>query len=138
MAGGKPGKGEAGRYVAGLNQSGGRVYLHRVVAERMGIIPSVVAGTGGKWSESIDHANGEKLDNRRSNLRLRTRSQQETNPNDELRRNNTSGIRGVSLIKRTGKWMAHATESKRSISLGHYATKDEAVAARLAWDTAKE
>src|SRR6266542_4661433 len=106
MAGGK---GAVGRYV----MSADGFYLHRFIAHRAGLIPSLAVEEGqyGKWSQSVDHANGNKLDNRRANLRLRDRSQQMSNPNDALRSTNRSGYRGVNYVQsreRFGKpWRAY-------------------------------
>lgn len=43
---------------------------------------------------------------------------------------NTSGVKGVSWHKGTGKWVARIQFKKQSISLGYYDDFDEAVAAR--------
>jgi hypothetical protein len=137
MAGGK---GHTGRYVMGSDG----FYLHRLIAYRAGIIPSLAVEQGqrGKWSQSVDHANGNKLDNRRANLRLRDRAAQMRNPNDKPRSTNRSGHRGVSFVKsreRFGKpWMAYVTVNYKTINLGWYATVEEAAAARQAWDQSKE
>lgn len=50
----------------------------------------------------IDHINGNRNDNRIENLRLVTFSQNCLN--NKKRRNNTSGVTGVHLYKRTGMW----------------------------------
>ena len=50
----------------------------------------------------IDHIDCDGLNNRRSNLRLATRSQ--NNQNARLRANTTSGFKGVSWNKRKHKW----------------------------------
>lgn len=131
MAGGK---GSVGKYVA-RRTKGSTTYLHRVVAERMGL-ELVPAPGQGRWRVSVDHINGDKLDNRRENLRLLSRPQQMTNLADGLRSSNTSGHRGVSLIRKSGKWMAHATVDGRSVSLGAFATREEAIARRAEWDRA--
>jgi hypothetical protein len=55
-------------------------------------------------SHQIDHINGIRTDNRRSNLREATAKQ--NNENITLRRDNTSGYRGVTLNKKSGKWQA--------------------------------
>lgn len=133
MAGGK---GHAGKYA----RTPEGIYLHRLIAYRMGLLPSlwITAGQQGRWSISVDHINGNKLDNRRCNLRLRDRSQQMRNPNDKPRSTNKSGYRGVSYVKlraRFGKpWMAYVTVNYKTINLGWYATVEEAAAARRAWD----
>lgn len=129
MSGGKGGK---GKYV----QSSTGVYLHRLIAQRMGLI--VKAKGEGRSVPSIDHENGNKLDNRRSNLRLRTRAQQMINPNDALRVTNRSGYRGVSYVKSRAKfgkpWFANVMVAGKTINLGWYATAEEAHQARLRWD----
>jgi hypothetical protein len=131
------GKGPKGKYLARA-VDGRTTYLHRVVAERMGLVESATGGTDrGRWTHSVDHINGDKLDNRRENPRLLTRQQQMLNTNDGLRSTNTSGVRGVSFIKSQASrrpWMAYVQVSGKSLSLGLYATKDEAAAARQRWD----
>lgn len=130
------GKGPVGKYAT---RSDG-IYLHRLIAYRMGLLPSlrIEAGQRGKWIASIDHGNGNKLDNRRENLRLRARPEQMRNPNDKPRSTNKSGYRGVSYVKlreRFGKpWMAYVTVNYKTINLGWYATVEEAAAARRTWD----
>lgn len=127
MSGGK-GK---GRYLARKNAKE-TIYLHRVVAHRMGLIESVQPAPGmrGNWTTSIDHINGDKLDNRRENLRLATRQEQSTNPADQPSVRNTSGHRGVYFQKGTGKWTAQITVSRRSVYLGQFETIEEAIEAR--------
>ena len=124
--------------MGGVDISSG-VYLHRWVAHRMGLIPSLEERTArGRRAVSIDHINGEKLDNRRSNLRVLDRPAQTRNLADKPRSTNRSGHRGVSFVKsreRFGKpWMAYVTVNYKTINLGWYATVDEAAAARQRWD----
>ena len=71
----------------------------------------------------IDHINGNKLDNRRSNLRVVTRS--ENLMNAKTRSNNTSGYKGVSFNRDCNRWQAHIRTSK-SIYLGLFDTKEDA------------
>ena len=75
----------------------------------------------------IDHLNGNKLDNRICNLNSTTSSQNNFNRSKNYR--NTSGHRGVTLIRRNLKkrWLVQL--SKKHI--GHFATFEEAVEARL-------
>ena len=81
--------------------------------------------TGEFPPDDIDHINGDKYDNRLSNLRLATRSQ--NGCNNPLRSNNTSGYKGVSA-RRNG-WLAQIKYEKQHIYLGDYPTKEEAYAA---------
>lgn len=58
---------------------------------------------GAQAGEVVDHANGDRLDNRRANLRKV--STQANNQNlTRLKSNNTSGYRGVSFDKAAGRW----------------------------------
>lgn len=131
------GKGN-GKYAA-HQVLGKTFYLHRYVAERMGLIDlTEPPSERGAWKVSIDHINGNKLDNRRENLRLRDRSKQMHNTNDGLRSTNKTGYRGVSLIKARAHlpkpWYASAQLNRKSVGLGMYATAEEAAAARKRWD----
>lgn len=82
----------------------------------------------------IDHANGDRSDNRWSNLRLANRS--ENNMNAGLRSNNKSGTKGVSYRPDTGKWHARIKRDGKVTLLGDYASLDEAIAARKAAEAA--
>lgn len=77
-----------------------------------------------KKGEFVDHINGNKLDNRKCNLRLCSRSQNLSNA--KIHKNNTSGYKGVSLIKSTGQWQATITVNKKKIYLGIFWDKKEA------------
>lgn len=77
----------------------------------------------------VDHINRDKTDNRISNLRLATRSENARNIN--RRRDNTSGITGVNFLPKTNRWTAKLTINGWNHFLGSFATKEEAVAARL-------
>jgi hypothetical protein len=85
----------------------------------------------GAWPQfEIDHINHQTGDNRWANLREATPSQNSCNR--RVRKDSGSGVRGVHLDKRTGRWRAKITVNKRQIGLGFYATKEEAIAARRA------
>jgi hypothetical protein len=78
----------------------------------------------------IDHHDGNGLDNRRANLRVATRSQ--NNANGKLSRRNTSGIKGVFWKKSRRKWEAKIGINCRLIHLGMFADKEEAIRVRRA------
>lgn len=78
----------------------------------------------------IDHINRNRLDNRRDNLRVVTPSQ--SNLNKRPRANTSSTYRGVSLDKRTKKWVAkfgkmwlgrHSTEESAALAYNSAALK---------------
>lgn len=76
-----------------------------------------------------DHRNGDKLDNRRANLRIATRAQNNTN-NHNAREGTSSRFRGVCLDWRSGKWLAQITHEKRNIRLGIFEIEEDAARAR--------
>lgn len=75
----------------------------------------------------IDHWNRNKLDNRRSNLRLATHSQNLCNRGPEKK--NTSGLKGVSWVPKRGKWLAQICFRGVHKNLGRFQTKELAAAA---------
>ena len=75
----------------------------------------------------IDHKNGDGLDNRRTNIRPCTVSQNRANI--DRAKNNKAGFKGVHLHKRTGKWRAVIRLNKRSIHLGLFHDRAEAARA---------
>lgn len=84
----------------------------------------------GVWPEMVDHINGDRGDNRIVNLRGCTNQQNQQNA--KRSKANTSGITGVRMDKRTGKWVAGIKHNRKEIHLGSYGTSQEAVAARKA------
>lgn len=85
----------------------------------------------GRWPEfAIDHINGDKTDNRLANLRDVTGA--ENSRNQKRRSTNTSGLTGVSLHKKSGKWVAMVKGDGRVRNLGYFNTKEAAFAARQA------
>lgn len=76
----------------------------------------------------VDHINGDRLDNRKSNLRICDRSQNQKNR--IMQSNNSSGVSGVSQFKVNGKWMAYISINKKRKHLGYFETMEEAIKAR--------
>ena len=76
----------------------------------------------------VDHINGDCRDNRAENLRLATASQ--NNMNTGLRRNNTSGVKGVSWCKLRSKWFAQIYVSGTNMRLGFFDDINDARRAR--------
>lgn len=81
--------------------------------------------TYGKWpNNSIDHINRIRSDNRICNLRDAT--VQENKYNTGRISSNTTGFRGVSLYKRTGKYQAKIRIDGNRVHLGYFNTAEEA------------
>lgn len=76
----------------------------------------------------IDHINNNKFDNRKSNLRKVTASQ--NNMNKRLRQDSTSGYTGVYWGKQHNKWMAKIVVCGKQIHLGFFDNFEDAVKAR--------
>lgn len=91
------------------------ITLHRIIMERM-------LGRPLESKEQVDHINGDKQDNRRKNLRLATISQ--NHQNSKLRKDNTSGYKGICWIESMGKWRARIGVNKKYIVLGFYDTPE--------------
>lgn len=76
----------------------------------------------------VDHINHIRDDNRILNLREVTH--QENNKNKSMQCDNTSGTTGVYWNKRDKKWVAHIQIDGKSIYLGRFSSKSDAVEAR--------
>lgn len=96
-----------------------RVLLHR---EIMGL-------TKGD-RRTVDHINGNPLDNRRVNLRVVT---QKTNSQNSRARGGSSRYRGVSWAKREKKWLASAYVAGRNRHIGYFDLEEDAALAAHAY-----
>lgn len=68
--------------------------------------------------EMIDHIDGNKTNNDIHNLRESTRS--ENGFNQKLRKDSTSGIKGVTWNKQSRKWLVQCQVNKRKMYFGIY------------------
>ena len=72
--------------------------------------------------DSIDHINGDRLDNRQSNLRYVTRKQNKAN--GKVYVTNVVGIKGVR--RNYNRWVTRITKDNKTYQVGTFATKEEA------------
>ena len=86
-----------------------------------------VLGVGPEEKRVVDHINGDPLDNRKSNLRLATLSQ---NCRNSVRpKNNTSGFKGVDFNKDSQLWRARIHTDEGRVHLGYFDAPEKAYAA---------
>ena len=99
-------------YVIGYNKER-HIYLHRLVM--------------GDPKSDIDHIDRNKLNNKKSNLRLT--NQYENSLNRGLHRNNTSGFKGVTHER--GMWRASLYKGGIHYSGGFFENKEDAIKKRI-------
>jgi len=90
------------------------IYMHRIIL-------SVPIGL------EADHINGDKLNNKRSNLRIC--APRDNKRNQRIRSDNTSGYKGVCWDKANDKWMSSITVEGKSVNLGRFKKRDDAARA---------
>lgn len=98
-----------------------RILLHRLV---MGNIPSNLVVDHRRHPPRTDH----KIDNRKSNLQIKTNSQNmmNTHPYTTTR----SGVLGVTYDKTSNKWQSRIGINGKRIHLGWFDNKDDTIKAR--------
>lgn len=80
--------------------------------------------------DEVDHKNHIRLDNRKANLRVVNRSQNNANSIPKRK-----GYKGVSLDKRRGTYNAYITINYKRIYIGNYKTEAEAAREYDKWAT---
>lgn len=75
----------------------------------------------------IDHIDNNRLNNRRSNLRIATKAQNMMNRGAPIQ--NTSGFKGVVWDPVNKKWVAQITANGKSKKIGRFRTKTQAAMA---------
>lgn len=78
----------------------------------------------------IDHINFNPSDNRLINLRLASISENNVHGGASVRRDNKSGVQGVSWRASKRKWLAEIQVEKKKIYLGVHKNINDAIAAR--------
>jgi hypothetical protein len=101
----------AGGYPIRKGPNNKTIYMHKFI---MGFPP-----------DQVDHINGNKLDNRKNNLRICSHME---NTKNRLKQNarSSSKYKGVDFQKRSGKWRARIKVNYKSIYLGDFDTEKEA------------
>ena len=76
----------------------------------------------------VDHIDGDGLNNRRSNLRLATKSQNASNRR-VIKPGKSSQYRGVCWNKKAGLWQASAHANRKGVYLGVFEREEDAAVA---------
>jgi hypothetical protein len=97
-----------------------RYYKRRFIMMHRDILPAPPG-------KEVDHINGNRLDNRRCNLRLATRTQNCFNRGPA--RNSATGYKGVSVRREDGLYVAYFKMERHRSYLGSYKTAEEAAKA---------
>jgi len=109
--------GRAGRlYAVRFEPVAGKMrmlYMHRVIM-------------GAETGVTVDHINGDRLDNRRSNLRLATQSQNCANRRKIISK---SGYKGIGFNSWKQKFYARVVREGHTTHLGYHDTAEEAARA---------
>lgn len=102
-------------------------YLHRLVAYRK-------YGRKLENDEVIDHKNGNPMDNRRDNLRIANRTQNQYNRRANRTKTGASIYQGVHLRPGNNQsWTAAISANRTPLVIGHYESQDEAAWMRDQW-----
>lgn len=100
-----------------------RVDRHNVLAHRLAVFWMT-----GHWpAHQVDHRDLKRDNNAWENLRIATNLQNKKNTG--LRKNNTSGFKGVMWAAWAKRFRAQITADRKVISLGYFATAEAAHAA---------
>lgn len=106
-------------YAARHGGTGVTIYMHRQIMDT-------------PYGLQTDHINHDKFDNRKSNLRVVTVTQNRWNmkrPRNTIKRKVISPYKGVSIHidqSRKLRWRARIMVNKKEISLGYFSTPEEA------------
>lgn len=85
----------------------------------------------GEIKGEIDHINGVRDDNRIENLRDCSSSQNRLNT--RISEKNKSGMKGLYMDKRSGRWVACASIKGKVIHLGNFKDFNDAASARISF-----
>ena len=107
------------KYYLRMQVDGNSLYIHRIIWVMM----------TGKQPLTIDHLDGNGLNNKWVNLR--SVSHRINTKNQLMHKTNTSGVSGVCFRKDSNKWRARIMVDDKPINLGTFKAKEDAIEARL-------
>ena len=105
-------------YVVTKNNDDQYILMHRLILD----LKQYTTGN------EVDHIKHRKYDNRKSQLRIVTRSQNQMNTS--IRVNNTSGKTGINWSKSHNKWQVRISKNKSRVEIGYFDSFQDAIKAR--------
>lgn len=120
---GYPDKTTKTKYVSSFDSNGKTLFMHRLIKNIHNLDTKI----------QVDHLNHDKQDNRKSNLRIVTNSENQFNI--PLRKNNTSGYIGIGYSNSKKTWYATIRVNGKTKYLG--SSKDKDVVIKLRKDAEK-
>lgn len=91
------------------------IRMHRIVLERMGF----------KNFPQTDHRDGNGLNNQRRNLRPATN--QQNSCNQKLRKDNTTGLKGICWDQARQKWLVQISANNKRVYSKRFNSKQQAI-----------
>ena len=111
------------------NNNGNDEYFRSTINKKTVLLHRFIMGLSNDSNLVVDHINTHhREDNRKSNLRIVSNS--ENQMNHKLFKNNTSGTSGVVWLKKSNLWRSRIEINNKSITLGYYKNKEDAIKAR--------
>lgn len=109
------GRGYAIRHSEMIKGKRDKIYMHRVIMNN-------------PKDKEIDHIDGNRINNQKSNLRICKRM--ENLHNQKVPKNNKSGYKGVCYLKNYKKWISYICVNNKNIYLGRFNNKIDAIESR--------
>lgn len=109
-------------YAIGRPGAKNKILLHRFIMDA-------------QKGEDIDHINGNKLDNRRNNLRACSRTQNKQNQHKVMSASGFKGVSRAGKAYKTKKWIATIRNNGKQINLGYFETSHQAAVVYDFWAT---
>ena len=119
-------------YMRKNNNKGYAYFSIRGTSKKITVHRFLMGFANEKYSidQVVDHINGDSLDNRKTNLRICSQHQ---NSQNGRKKDKIVGIKYIKSYNGTnkGKWSAQICSNYKTIHLGYYDNKNEAILARL-------
>jgi len=116
-------KNDKNTYYAARIENGKKIYMHRQIKP-----PPPFDPAQGRGRLVVDHINHKGFDNRKINLQIVTRQENNWNSRKTIKEA-SSKYKGVSRCKRTNKWRAVICVNGQDMHLGYFEDESEAAKA---------